>query len=197
MHECPIGGHQGVQRTYYRLKLYVTLPGMFHDLEEYITNCKTCQKNKYTGPYIKAPFQKTDTQFHPWDKLFMEIVGPLPLTEGHKCILSCQDKYLLAIPMMTQTAEVALNFMRHIILQYGIPCSVVTVQGMQFMGDVLERLFKLLCVHKLNTSAFIPSSNGSLERAHKTMRFFATPEVVIGINGYHLHASYTILHQIQ
>jgi len=37
------------------------------------------------------------------------------------------DKYLLAIPMMTQTAEeVALNFMRHIVLQYGIPCSVVT-----------------------------------------------------------------------
>jgi hypothetical protein len=24
MHECPIGGHQGVQRTYDRLKLYVT-----------------------------------------------------------------------------------------------------------------------------------------------------------------------------
>ena len=26
MHECPIGGHQGVQRTYERLKLYVTWP---------------------------------------------------------------------------------------------------------------------------------------------------------------------------
>jgi hypothetical protein len=55
MHLCPIGGHQGVQRTYDRLKLYVTWPGMFRDVEEYITNCKICQKNKFTGPYIKAP----------------------------------------------------------------------------------------------------------------------------------------------
>jgi hypothetical protein len=64
MHECPIGGHQSVQRTYDRLKLYVTWPGMFHDVEEYITNCKTCQKNKYTGPYIKAPFQEKHSSIH-------------------------------------------------------------------------------------------------------------------------------------
>ena len=41
MHECPVGGHQGVQRTFDALKLYVTWPGMFHGVEEYITNSKT------------------------------------------------------------------------------------------------------------------------------------------------------------
>jgi hypothetical protein len=56
MHECPIGGHQGVQRTFQKLKLYVTWPGMFHDVEEYITNCRVCQQNKFTGPCIKALF---------------------------------------------------------------------------------------------------------------------------------------------
>jgi hypothetical protein len=40
MHECSIGGHQGVQRTYDRLKL---LPGLvFHDVEDYISKCKIC-----------------------------------------------------------------------------------------------------------------------------------------------------------
>ena len=113
----------------------------------------------------------------------MDIVGPLPLTEGHKYVLTCQDnlsKYLLAIPMMTQTAEeVALNFMRYVVLQYGIPCSIVTDQGTQFMGDVLRRLCKLLKVHKINTSAYRPESNGALERTHKTMieylRCFCNP----------------------
>ena len=65
MYECPIGGHQGVQRTHDRLKLYVTWPGMLHEVEEYITNYKTCKRNKFTGPYITAQFQGTDTQFHP------------------------------------------------------------------------------------------------------------------------------------
>ena len=88
MHECPIGGHQGVQRTYDRLKMYVIWPGMFHDVEEYIRKCDICQKNKFTSPYIKAPFQETDTQYQPWDKLYLDIVGPLPMTdEGYKYIL--------------------------------------------------------------------------------------------------------------
>jgi hypothetical protein len=92
MHECPVGGHQGVQRTYERLKLYVKWPGMFHDVEEYIRKCEVCQKNKYTGPYVKAPFQETDTQYHPWDKIHLDIVGPLQITnEGYKYIQTSQD----------------------------------------------------------------------------------------------------------
>jgi transposase InsO family protein len=173
MHECPIGGHQGVQRTYDRLKLYVTWPGMYHDVEKYVTHCKTCLKNKFTAPCIKAPFQETDTQFHPWDKIYLDIVGPLQMTEGYKYILTCQDnlsKYLVAVPMYTQTAEeVALNFMLYVILQYGPPCSFVTDQGTQFMSDIFNRLCKLLKINKLNTRAYRPESNGALERIHKTM----------------------------
>jgi len=32
------GGRQGVQRTYETLKPYVTWPGIFQDVEKYITN---------------------------------------------------------------------------------------------------------------------------------------------------------------
>jgi hypothetical protein len=185
MHECPIGGHQGVQRTYDRLKLYVTWPGMFQDVEIYIKNCVTCQRNKYTGPYTKAPFQETDTQYQPWDKIYLDIVGPLNMTEdGYKYILTCQDnlsKYLIAAPMLTQTAEeVSLTFLRHVVLLYGIPQSIVTDQGTQFMSDVFTRLCKLLKINKLNTSAYRPESNGALERTHKTMveflRCFCNPK---------------------
>jgi hypothetical protein len=111
-------------------------------------------------------------------------VGPLPVTdEGYKYILTCQDnlsKYLLAIPMMVQTAEeVSLTFLRYVVLHYGIPNSIVTDQGSQFMGDIIKRLCKLHRVRKLNTTAFRPESNGSLERAHKTvteyLRCFCNP----------------------
>jgi hypothetical protein len=183
MHECPVRGHQDIQRTYDRLKLYVTWPGMFHGVEEYIRKCEVCQKNKFTGPYIKAPFQETHTQFQPWDKLYLDIVGPLPVTEEcHKYILTRQDnlsKYLLAIPMIAQTAEVSLTFLRYVVLQYGITYSIVTDQGSQFMGDIFKRLCKPLKVHKLNTTAYRPQSNGALEITHKTMteylRCFCNP----------------------
>ena len=64
--------------------------------------------------------------------------------EGYKYILTCHhnlSKHLVAIPMFTQTAEeVALNVMRHV----GIPSSIVTDQGTQFMGDIFKGLCKLL-----------------------------------------------------
>jgi hypothetical protein len=158
---------------------------MFNDVEEYITNCKVCQKNKSTSPNTKAPFQETDTQFHPWDKLYLDIVGPLPMTEeGFTYIFTCQDnlsKYLIAIPMITQIAEeIALTFMRYVILQNGILHCIVTDQGTQFMGDLFKRLCKLLKVYKVKTNTYYPESNGSLERAHKTMieylRCFCNPK---------------------
>jgi len=101
-------------------------------------------------------------------------VGPLPMTEeGYKYILTCQDnlsKYLLATPMITQTAdELALTFLRYVILHYDIPNSVVTDQGSQFMCDIFKLLRRLLKIHKLNTTAYHPESKGALERTHKTM----------------------------
>jgi len=54
-------------------------------------------KSKFTGPYIKAPFQETDTQFHPWDKFSLGIVGPLPHNRRRSQVYTCQDnlsKYL-------------------------------------------------------------------------------------------------------
>jgi hypothetical protein len=63
MHECPIGGHQGVQRTYENVQLYATWPGMFKDVENN-KNCKICQKNKFAGLYTKVSFQATDIFNH-------------------------------------------------------------------------------------------------------------------------------------
>jgi hypothetical protein len=56
-----VGGHQGIQRKYDRLKMHVTWPGMFQDVENYIPKCEISQKNKFTGPYVQAPFQGTDS----------------------------------------------------------------------------------------------------------------------------------------
>ena len=174
MHEFPLGGHLGINRTYDRLKLYVTWPGMYQDVERFIKCCKICQENKIQGPYNKAPLQETDTQNEVWDKIYLDIVGPYPISEdGHKYVLTCQDnlsKYIIGIPMFNQTAEeVALHFLNSIILVYGIPQQIVTDQGTQFLSELFQRLCKLLRITKLNTTAYHPESNGALERTHRAL----------------------------
>jgi len=36
MHDKPIGGHLGMNKTYDRMKLFITWPGMKQELEEHI-----------------------------------------------------------------------------------------------------------------------------------------------------------------
>jgi hypothetical protein len=63
LHECPIGGHQVVQCTYDRLKLYVTWPVMFHDVEEYITNCRIVKRLSLRDHILRLHFRKWTLNF--------------------------------------------------------------------------------------------------------------------------------------
>jgi transposase InsO family protein len=174
MHNFPVGGHQGISRTIERVKLYVSWPGMEQEVSRFIKDCKTCQLNKETKKNVKLPLTITDTKSCPWERLYLDILGPLTNTEkGMRYILTCQDnlsKYIMAIPIENQTAEkVTEAFVKNIVLIYGIPNEIVTDQGSNFMGDIFKRICKLFKIEKLNTTAYHPESNRALERTHKTL----------------------------
>ena len=42
MHDCLVGGHQGVNRTVNRIKLYTNWAGLERDVRNYIRNCQVC-----------------------------------------------------------------------------------------------------------------------------------------------------------
>jgi transposase InsO family protein len=116
----------------------------------------------------------TDTKNIPWEKIYLDKVGPLQLTEkGMRYILTCQDnlsKYFSATPLENQTSEKFTEaFVRNIILVYRIPSEIVTDQGTNFMSEVFKRICKLLKIEKICTTAFHPQANGALERTHKTL----------------------------
>jgi hypothetical protein len=173
MHSDPIGGHQGVNRTVNRIKLYISWPNMTKDVTDYIRACEVCQKMKHSKEN-RCQMQVTDTQLEPWKKIILDIVGPLPCTEeGHKYILTCQDnlsKYLIPEPLINQTAEeISESIVHRIFLIYGIPNIIVTDQGSNFMSEIFKGVCKLFRIEKLNTVAYHPESNGVLERSHKTL----------------------------
>lgn len=185
MHNCPVGGHQGIQRTTERIKLYTSWMGMEKDVADYIRNCKVCQMNKDPHQKVKQQLEVTDTQDEPFCKLYLDVVGPLPVTEDNfRYILTCQDnlsKYVIAIPIKNQTVEEVTDaFVNKVILIYGIPNTIVTDQGSNFMSDVFKRICKLFKIEKINTAAYHPESNGALERTHKTLvtylRCFCDPK---------------------
>jgi hypothetical protein len=126
MHGNPTGGHLGMNRTYERIKLFVSWPGMKREIKDYVKRCKICQKNKITQNKTKMPLQITTTPNVVWEKCSLDIVGPLTTTtDGNKYLLTFQDKlskFTLAVPIQQQDEEtVAKAFVEEVVLKFGIP----------------------------------------------------------------------------
>jgi hypothetical protein len=174
MHDNPLGGHLGMNRTYDRMKLFTSWPGMKMELEEYIRQCDVCQRNKITQNKTKLPMKITTTPELVWEKCALDIVGPLSQTvEGHRYALTFQDelsKFTLAVPIRQQDAvTVAKALVEEIILKFGIPQTILTDQGSNFMSEVFGNVCKLLKVKRIKCTAYRPQTNGALERTHRVL----------------------------
>ena len=139
-HEQPRGGQLGMKRTFDRIKLYTSWPGMKQEIEDYIRQCDICQKNKITQRKTKLPLQITDTPEIVRQNCSMDIVGPLTQTcEVNKYFLTCQallSKYTLAVPISQQDAlTVAKVFVEQIVSKFGMPQTLLTDQGSNFLAN--------------------------------------------------------------
>lgn len=172
-HDSPLGGHQGVRKTYKRIRRQYKWKGMHQDIKDYIKGCQSCQKNK-SGPSNKEPMVLTDTPSRPFEKIYMDMVGPLPTTtSGNKYILTFQDdlsKFFWCAPMPDAEAEtVAKIFYSEIISKYGIPARLVTDNGTNFTAKLFGSVCKLLRIKKQHITPYHPQANGSLERSHRPL----------------------------
>jgi transposase InsO family protein len=173
-HDSPVGGHRGMNKTYRAISSQYTWPKMRREVEDYVKQCKSCQVNKILTPKNKAPMQITTTAERPFEKCYLDVVGPLPVTlQGNKYILTFQDdlsRYVVAIPLEKQDAEtIARAFVEKIVLLYGTPQILQTDQGANFMSEMFRNTCNLLKIKKIQSTAFHPESQGGIERSHRVL----------------------------
>lgn len=173
-HASTIGGHKGVTKTYNRLRQNFYWPTMKKDVQDFIKKCRDCQLKKLTRIKTKQPMIITDTPETAFDKISMDIVGPLPVTpQGHLYILTIQDlltKYAVAIPLKETTSYVIAEvFLKHFICIYGAPRALLTDQGSVFFTSIMRNLAKRFRIDHYRTTAYHPQSNGSIERSHHVL----------------------------
>jgi len=173
-HTSLLGGHGGVNKTVSKIKRQFNWPNLKQDVKLYIKNCASCQINKVTNKKHKSPMVITTTSSKPFEKIFLDIVGPLVTTDtGNTYILTMQDdltKFSLGVAIPNHTANmVAQSFVEKFVLIHGIPDTILTDQGTDFLSKTFTEVCKLLKINKINTSPYHPQTNGSLERSHRTL----------------------------
>lgn len=173
-HENPLGGHQGNTRTYQRISQHHYWKGMRNQIKTYIWECTTCQVNKTSNRTAREPMVITTTASRPFEKIYRDIVGPLTKSHnGNMFILTLQDdlsKFAWAAPIPNHEANtVAKIFVIQFVCLHGLPQSLVTHCGTEFLSKVFKEVCLILKIKQTSTTPYHPQSNGSLERSHRTL----------------------------
>ena len=171
-HSSITAGHSGINKTCSRIRQKYFWSNLRKDVEKFIKHCDSCQRNKLVRKKNLQPMEITTTSTQTFNKIFLDIVGPLNDTEcQNRFILTLQDdlsKFSLAYPLKDHTAEtVAEVFVTQFICKFGNPNIIVTDQGSEFMSELFTNVMKLFKIRKYSTTAYHPQSNGALERSHQ------------------------------
>lgn len=173
-HDSKLAGHSGFIRTYRRIKEYFIWPSMKQDIKKYIKKCPSCQLNKTNFKPSKAPMEITSTSRTPFERLAIDIVGPLPQTiNNNKFILTMQDdltKFSHAVSLPNHESQTIASELSNFFCVFGIAKSILSDQGSDFTSRLMKDLTKLFQTKHILSSPYHPQTNGALERSHLTLK---------------------------
>ena len=146
---------------------------MKRDIAQWTRACHACQQSK-VHRHVKAPLQSFPAPAARFDSLHVDIVGPLPPSQGYTYLFTCVDRYTRwpeAIPMADATADsCARALLSGWVSRFGVPLTIISDQGSQFESDLWRELMHLLGTTRHRTTAYYPQANGLVERFHRSFK---------------------------
>lgn len=136
-----------MRNTLEKIQNHFHWPGIVAGVQHFYQHCPQCQ---CTYPYTLAPLVSLPCIGTPFERVPMDIVGPLlKLAWGHKYILVIID-YATCYPEAVPLQKVmSANIARELALLFshvGIPKYILTDQQTPFISQLTQDLFKLLQV---------------------------------------------------
>jgi len=174
-HETPMAGHLGITKTYNKIVNHFYWPGIRHDVAQFCKTCHTCQMvGKPNQKIPTAPLQPIPAFEEPFSRVIIDCVGALPKTRsGNQYLLTimcASTRFPEAIPLRKITAPVISKALVKFFTLVGLPKSVQSDQGSNFMSNIFQQVMHELDIKQYKSSAYHPQSQGALERFHQTLK---------------------------
>jgi len=169
-HSTPTAGHQGIARTYARLRQSFYWPRMAHDVHAYVSSCISCHQAKTRTNALLGALQPLPIPSDRWEIVTMDFVTGLPMTEeGFDAIfvVTCKlSKRIRLIPTFKDASAVdtASLFFSHIVKLHGLPRGIISDRDAKFTSAFWEQLFERFGTQLSMSTAYHPQTDGQTER---------------------------------
>ena len=160
-------GHQGIVKTKERLRTKVWWPGIDRQAE---LKCKTCHGSQIVSQLAAPPpVKSTPLPSSPWEHLAADLLGPLPTDESLLVTVDYYSRYFEVDIFHSTTSKVIISRLRTQFARHGIPHSLRTGNGPQFVSDEFRQFLSEMGIqHRRNTPLW-PRANGEVERQNRTL----------------------------
>src|ERR1700690_3226183 len=140
----------------------------------YVKTCDLCNRTKTMRRRPIGELHPTEIPEGRWDKVSVDFIVELPEAHGYDAVMNVVDftsKRVHFIPTHTTlTAEgTARIFHREVWKHHGLPKSILSDHGPQFVADFTRELYRLLGIKLATSTAYHPQPDGQTERANQTV----------------------------
>ena len=174
-HDVPIAGHFSHRKTAEKVNKSFYWPKMYSDIYKYCRSCDKCQRVGAKGRVKHAPMIKLPIVSIPFEKVAIDLVGPLTPTSshGHRCILTMIDyanHFPEAVPSKGISSIEVAEALMSIFSRVSIPKQILSDRGLQFTSEMIGEVYELVGVKPIFTSPQHPMANGRVERQHAVLK---------------------------
>ena len=170
-HNSTLAGHGGIRQTYERIREHFFWPNLMREVTQHCKNCEKCSFKKDVI-HVKAPLHPVKVN-QPFEKVYLDLIGPLPLSEGFQYIIVfiCGlTKWIEVRPLITTDAEESARaFVEEVISRHGCCKQLIMDKGSNFTSMLFTEVCKLLQIEKFHVTAYHPQGNGLCERVNGTI----------------------------
>lgn len=172
-HDSPVASHGGICKTLELLRRNFYWPGMVRDVRKYIQNCEVCKTTKAPNFVMKPPMGNPTTSIRPFQRLYIDILGPYPRSKsgfiGLLIVLDHLTKFHWVCPLRKFTSSLIKDFLeKQIFHVYGVPEVVVSDNGSQFKANDFNAFLTQYGITHTYTAYYSPQSNAS-ERVNRSL----------------------------
>jgi len=173
-HDTLIGGHGGRWKMMELVTRNYWWPGVTKKIGRYVDRCDACQRYKNRSEASAGKLTPNTIPEKPCSHILADFITNLLLAQGYDTVLVVCDCFSKMVHFIVTTEKTSAEGLAKLFRDYvwklhGLPKSIISDRGVQFVAGMMKELNNLLGIQMKLSTAYHPQTDGQTERINQEL----------------------------